>query len=61
LKSAINDYAIEYCNKEVEAKSIDISYSWSTASFYAQSEPEIEYLSGSIDEGIGQTIENINC
>lgn len=28
LKAAIKDYAIEYCNKEVEVKKINLSSSW---------------------------------
>jgi hypothetical protein len=54
LEVAIKDYAIEYCNKEVEVNGIYLSYSWNTATWIAQSQPEIEYLLGSIDEGIVQ-------
>lgn len=49
LKAAIKDYTIEYCNKEVEVKRIDFSFSWNEVYWKVESEHEIY---GGVYDGI---------
>jgi hypothetical protein len=51
LKAAVEDYAIEYCQKRIKLETISLSYSWTTGFWVAKSKPEIQYLSGEIIEG----------
>jgi hypothetical protein len=51
LKAAIEDYTIEYCNKEVEIEKIALSYSWNEAYWEAETSTDINYISGAIYDG----------